>query len=122
MKLYHSGKNTEVSDISQLRDITDALYEIGPEEIKDYYKIHVNFVGNNYIIDLEPTSNRIPVIKLSSYISKSGDREIIRINPKGINFPDSTSFTNYNSFIEIVNEYEDIFDFITALYDFEYEL
>lgn len=122
MKLYHSGKNTEVSDISQLRDITDALYEIGPEEIKDYYKIHVNFVGNNYIIDLEPTSNKIPAIKLSSYISKSGDRETIRINPKGINFPDSTSFTNYNSFIEIVNEYEDIFDFITALYDFEYEL
>ena len=121
MKILHN-ETPDYSDIDILDGIVKSIYAIN-ENINEYYNIHVNFVNNFYIIACEPLKAIFPIIKLSTYISKSGDNETLHINPKSISkFPSSLNFSNYDKCLDIVNSYIDIMDFILALYDYEYEL
>ena len=122
MKIFFAS-TPEKDNLDRLDDIAESIYSIGSEEIRNYYTVHVNFVNDTWVIDCDPKDSEIPNIKLSAYVSKTDDIELLKIEPKRIDkFPSSITFNNYSACLDTAQKYINIMDFITALYDFEYEL
>ena len=122
MKILHTG-NRDLSSHALQDNITKAIYSVGSDQIRESYNIHVNYVNNSWVIDCEASDSILPSIKLSAFIRKNGSKEVLKIVPKRLlKFPNSVILANYNSGIDICNTYIDVMDFISALYDFEFEL
>jgi len=104
-------------------DIAESLYDLGSVEFRDYYKIHVNFVNDEWIINCDPKSSELPSLKLTTIVNEHNGVEVLRVEPDEIaKFPKSISFNDYNSCLDTANKYINLMDFLSALYDFEYEL
>ncbi len=111
-------------EFNQLSDkIADALYEINPD-IQDLYDIHINYIDDEWVIDFLPVSNNLPVIKIDTYTdSDDNGREFLRIIPANlIDIPDKLGFKDEDRSYDLCMNYVAVFEFILALYDFEYRL
>lgn len=111
-----------IEDDKQADKIKQALYDLS-EDIGSYYRFHVNYAAGSWVISCEPRLSEVPVLKLSTYISKSGELEKLKITPTRFsNFPASVAFNDYDSYLDTANAYITVFDFVSSLYDFEYIL
>ena len=137
MKLYRSNasiKNDteksanhslaeEIRSNDMLHAIEDAIYDLGDDEVRSLYNIHVNYINESYIVDCISVNGKVPSVKLSAYISRVEGLETLKIMPKALtNFPVSISLGNQDRCREIVNIYQSALNFVLALYDFEYDL
>lgn len=111
-------------EFNQLSDkIADALYEINPD-IQDLYDIHINYINDEWVIDFLPLFTNLPVIKIDTYID-SDDRggELLKVIPaKLTDIPEKLGFKDEDKSYDLCMNYVTVFEFVLALYDFEYRL
>lgn len=125
MKLMHTT-TTELNtrEFNKVSDkIIDALYDLNPD-IQGLYDIHINYIEDAWHIDFLPATDNIPVIKVDTY-TESDDRgnELLRITPQDLDdLPDGLKFKGIDKSYDLCMNYVAIFEFILALYDFEYKL
>lgn len=125
MKLMHTTTtNLNTKEFNKLSDrIIDSLYDLSPD-LQDLYDIHINYINDSWHVDFVPISGKIPVINVDTYVSyNSGGDEILHITPKNLtDIPGSIPLGNNGKSYDLCMNYAAIFEFITSLYDFEYEL
>lgn len=122
MKILHTTMlNTK--EFNKLSDkIIDSLYELNPD-IRDLYDIHINYIDDSWAVDFVPLVEDIPVIKIETYVDNSSGDEILKIIPSLLSdLPGRLKFAKENNSYELCMNYIIIFEFILALYDFEYKL
>ena len=125
MKLMHTTTTKlNLREFNKLSDkIIDKLYELHPE-IQDVYDIHINYIEDSWQIDFIPLSDDIPLFKVSAHTEyDENDHEILKISPSDLTeFPKKLSFKTEDKSYNLCINYVSIFEFIIALYDFEYRL
>ena len=117
-------KTLNSKEYSKLSDnIIDALYELNPE-IQDLYDIHINYIEESWVIDFLPSVENIPVIKVETYTDYSDDgEEILRITPKSLTeLPETLKLRDEDKSYDLCMNFVTLFEFVLALYDFEYKL
>lgn len=110
-------------EFNKLSDkIIDSLYGLNPD-IRDLYDIHINYIDDSWAVDFVPLVEDIPVIKIETYVNNSSGDEILKIIPSLLSdLPGRLKFAQENNSYELCMNYIIIFEFILALYDFEYKL
>jgi hypothetical protein len=125
MKLMHTTTTTlNTREFNKLSDrIIDSLYELN-SEISDLYDIHINYIDAEWKIDFIPLINNIPVIKVETYTDYNDkNQEILRVTPKMLSEVSSElKFRDEDKSYDLCMNYVSVFEFILALYDFEYKL
>lgn len=125
MKLLHSTTTMlSTKEFNKLTDkITDALYELSPD-IQDIYDIHINYIADAWEIDFVPLVDNIPTIKVTSFADQDDHgREVLRVIPINLSdLPGILKFKDSDKSYDLCVTYVVIFEFIIALYDFEYRL
>lgn len=125
MKLMHTTTTKlNLREFNKLSDkIIDKLYELHPE-IQDVYDIHINYIDDAWQVDFVPLEDDIPLFKVSAYTEyDDSGHEILKISPSTLTeFPKKLSFKNEDRSYDLCINYVSIFEFIIALYDFEYRL
>lgn len=111
-------------EFNKLTDkIADALYELSPD-IQDIYDIHINYIADAWEIDFIPLVDNIPTIKVNSFVDQDDHgREVLRVIPINLSdLPGILKFKDSDKSYDLCVTYVVIFEFIIALYDFEYRL
>lgn len=125
MKLLHSTTTMlSTKEFNKLTDkIADALYELSPD-IQDIYDIHINYIADAWEIDFVPLVDNIPTIKVNSFADQDDHgREVLRVIPINLSdLPGILKFKDSDKSYDLCVTYVVIFEFIIALYDFEYRL
>ena len=125
MKLMHTT-TTELNtrEFNKLSDkIIDALYDLAPE-IRDIYDIHINYIDDDWQVDFLPLEDNFPVIKVDTYTEYSDNgKEYLRVSPTNLTeLPEELKLKGEDKAYDLCMNYSALFDFILALYDFEYRL
>ena len=124
MKLLHSTTTMlNTKEFNELSDkIIDKLYGLNPD-IQDIYDIHVNYVEDSWRVDFLPIIDQLPVIKVDVYTEQDDNGgEVLKISPALLtDFPGKLKISGDDSYDLCVN-YVALFEFVVALYDFEYRL
>jgi len=104
-------------------DIIDSLYALNPD-IQDIYDIHINYIEDNWQIDFLPAAENLPVIKVETYTEYSEDgEEVLRIAPKSLTeLPETLKLRDEDKSYDLCMNFVALFEFVLALYDFEYKL
>lgn len=125
MKILHSAiRDLSDREFDTLSDkISNSLYDLD-SEIREIYKIHIDFIDNVWYVEFVPKDNRTPVIKVNTYTTYDADnRELLRFTPADIiKFPEHIKLDNYDDALNISNKISTIFNFLIELYDFEFQL
>lgn len=125
MKLLHSTTTMlSTKEFNKLTDkIADALYELSPD-IQDIYDIHINYIADAWEIDFIPLVDNIPTIKVNSFADQDDyGRETLKVVPANLSdIPGILKFKDNDKSYDLCMNYVAIFEFIIALYDFEYRL
>ncbi len=124
MKLMHTTTTTlSTKEFNKLSEkITDSLYALNPD-IQDLYDIHINYIADSWEIDFVPVGSDIPAILADVYTEQHSSGEVLKITPGNLtNIPGILKFKNNNKSYELCMNYVTIFEFLLALYDFEYQL
>lgn len=125
MKLLHSTTTMlNTKEFNKLTDkIADALYELS-SDIQDIYDIHINYIADAWEIDFVPLVDNIPTIKVNSFVDQDDHgREVLRVIPINLSdLPGILKFKDSDKSYDLCVTYVVIFEFIIALYDFEYRL
>lgn len=125
MKLLHSTTTMlNTKEFNKLIDkIADALYELS-SDIQDIYDIHINYIADAWEIDFIPLVDNIPTIKVNSFVDQDDHgREVLRVIPINLSdLPGILKFKDSDKSYDLCVTYVVIFEFIIALYDFEYRL
>lgn len=125
MKLLHSTTTMlSTKEFNKLTDkIADALYELS-SDIQDIYDIHINYIADAWEIDFVPLVDNIPTIKVNSFVDQDDHgREVLRVIPINLSdLPGILKFKDSDKSYDLCVTYVVIFEFIIALYDFEYRL
>lgn len=125
MKLLHSTTTMlNTKEFNKLTDkIADALYELS-SDIQDIYDIHINYIADAWEIDFIPLVDNIPTIKVNSFVDQDDHgREVLRVIPINLSdLPGILKFKDSDKSYDLCVTYVVIFEFIIALYDFEYRL
>lgn len=111
-------------EFNKLTDkIADALYELS-SDIQDIYDIHINYIADAWEIDFVPLVDNIPTIKVNSFVDQDDHgREVLRVIPINLSdLPGILKFKDSDKSYDLCVTYVVIFEFIIALYDFEYRL
>lgn len=110
-------------EFNQLSEkIINSIYRLNPN-VRDLYDIHVNYIDDSWQIDFLPLNNKLPVIKIDTFVEQ-GDRgeEVLKIIPSSLTeLPKKLRFSEASSY-DLCMNYVELFEFILALYDFEYQL
>lgn len=124
MKLLHSTTTMlNTREFNKLSDkIIDKLYDLNPD-IQEIYDIHVNYVDDTWRIDFLPIVDQLPVIKVDTYTEQDNNGgEVLKVAPALLtDFPGRLKISGDDSYDLCVN-YVALFEFVVALYDFEYRL
>ncbi len=120
MKIAHTFNKrlSSKETLDQSKAIINSLYKIDPK-IGSIYDIHVNLVDGEWFIDFI-ASGDYPELKVDAYTETESNRTILKI--------DSISLTNVSKTIkfddnaENLNDYIMILEYISELYDYEFEL
>jgi len=123
MKLLHTTMLT-TKEFNQLSEkIIDSFYKLNPD-MQDLYDIHINFVGDEWVIDFLPLQNNLPVIKIDTYVEEDRNGgEVLKVIPTSlVDMPDKLGFKDEDRSYDLCMNYVAIFEFVLALYDFEYKL
>lgn len=123
MKLLHTTMLT-TKEFNQLSEkIIDSFYKLNPD-MQDLYDIHINFVDDEWVIDFLPLQNNLPVIKIDTYVEKDRNGgEVLKVLPTSLaDMPDKLGFKDEDRSYDLCMNYVAIFEFVLALYDFEYKL
>lgn len=123
MKLLHTTMLT-TKEFNQLSEkIIDSFYKLNPD-MQDLYDIHINFVDDEWVIDFLPLQNNLPVIKIDTYVEKDRNGgEVLKVIPASLtDMPDKLGFKDEDRSYDLCMNYVEIFEFVLALYDFEYKL
>ena len=125
MKLLHSTtKMLSTKEFNKLSDkVIESFYELNPD-IQDLYDIHINYIGDEWVIDFLPTNDNIPVIKVDTYVENNDKGgEFLKVIPSNLDdIPANLKFKNEDGSYDLCMNYVAIFEFVLALYDFEYKL
>jgi len=124
VKLLHSSTTMlTTKEFNKLSDkIIDKLYGLNPD-IQEIYDIHVNYVDDVWRIDFLPLVDQLPVIKVDTYTDQDdAGGEVLKVSPALLtDFPGKLKIGGDDSYGLCVN-YVALFEFLVALYDFEYRL
>ena len=120
MKISHTHSRNlsskETLDLSKA--ISNSLYEIDPK-IGSIYDIHVNLVDGDWFIDFI-SSNKYPQLKVNAYTTTKSGRTILEID--SINLTNVPKTITFDDDAENLNTYIMILEYISELYDYEFEL
>ena len=125
MKLMHTSTTSlSTREFNKLSEkIIDSLYDLN-SDIRDIYDIHINYIDDGWRIDFIPINAKFPVVKVDTYTEYNDDNdEILKITPKSLTeLPEQLKLKDGDKSYDMCMNYVNIFEFILALYDFEYEL
>lgn len=125
MKLMHSTTTVlNTKEFNQLSDkIIEAFYDLNPD-IQDLYDIHINYIEDEWVIDFLPLVDDIPVIKVNTHIDQNDNgKEFLKVHPANLtDIPGILKFKDETKAYDLCMNYVEIFEFILALYDFEFRL